>query len=380
MIDALAQIGAAIFGIVAIIFIAKKNIAAGFVLGFFHSIYWVIHSVVGKEWEIFIVSVIHLLIWVICMVWFTKDKGSMNEEKLKSVIYLLFAGLVLLFGFVLLNVSSSINLGLVSEEYKFVIDVDPDDFNIYNLMINYNFSSNKGNIYFYVSGQDISKLQNIKLIFPSSIKYTGKELCNKSKCKANRSNSILDISKFSNLEGKFYVNESFEGNLVPNGYFEIDVDNTVKLPGDRFFMNFNLGHYERECNYFVDYGSELEEKSIGPSIKIATIKDKNEGDLFPPGEEFILNTYDSNQKRRKDIFQGIFIGLIVSSVTLFVQFVISICKWNVKKKDNPAKKDVNWDMICNQCNHQWKKRTENPKTCPKCRSKDIKSLNQVYLN
>ncbi len=74
MWDTIAQIGLAIFGISAIILIAKKN-KWGFVLGLLSQPFWILTSIINKQWGVFILSVIYVGSWIFGIYnWFFKDK------------------------------------------------------------------------------------------------------------------------------------------------------------------------------------------------------------------------------------------------------------------------------------------------------------------
>ena len=76
MWDTIAQIGLAIFGISAIILIAKKN-KWGFVLGLLSQPFWILTSIINKQWGVFILSVIYVGSWIFGIYnWFFKDKKN----------------------------------------------------------------------------------------------------------------------------------------------------------------------------------------------------------------------------------------------------------------------------------------------------------------
>ena len=59
-IDAIAQIGITIFGVAAILLVAKKN-KWGFVMGLISQPFWLMTSYLNKQWGVFFLSaVLHL--------------------------------------------------------------------------------------------------------------------------------------------------------------------------------------------------------------------------------------------------------------------------------------------------------------------------------
>jgi len=52
MLDVISQLGIAVFGILAVILVAKKN-KWGFVLGLLSQPFWLITSLINKQWGVF---------------------------------------------------------------------------------------------------------------------------------------------------------------------------------------------------------------------------------------------------------------------------------------------------------------------------------------
>jgi nicotinamide riboside transporter PnuC len=74
MLDTIAQIGIAVFGISAIILVAKKS-KWGFVLGLLSQPFFFITTVINKQWGLFFLSVIYTLSWAYGIYeWFLKGK------------------------------------------------------------------------------------------------------------------------------------------------------------------------------------------------------------------------------------------------------------------------------------------------------------------
>lgn len=72
--DLISQIGIAIFGVTAIILVAKKN-KWGFVLGLISQPFWYITSFINKQWGVFFVSIIYTFSWALGIYeWFFKNK------------------------------------------------------------------------------------------------------------------------------------------------------------------------------------------------------------------------------------------------------------------------------------------------------------------
>jgi len=73
-LDTIAQIGIAIFGVTAIILVAKKN-KWGFVFGLASQPFWLITSYLNRQWGVFFLSVIYVFSWALGVYeWFFKDK------------------------------------------------------------------------------------------------------------------------------------------------------------------------------------------------------------------------------------------------------------------------------------------------------------------
>lgn len=74
MWDKISQIGIAIFGISAVILVAKKN-KWGFVLGLLSQPFWLITSFINKQWGVFLLSIIYVGSWVLGIYeWFFRNK------------------------------------------------------------------------------------------------------------------------------------------------------------------------------------------------------------------------------------------------------------------------------------------------------------------
>lgn len=74
-LDLIAQIGIVIFGVSAIILVAKKN-KWGFVLGLISQPFWLITSIMNRQWGIVLLSVIYVGSWAYGVYewFFKKDK------------------------------------------------------------------------------------------------------------------------------------------------------------------------------------------------------------------------------------------------------------------------------------------------------------------
>jgi nicotinamide riboside transporter PnuC len=72
LIDTISQIGITIFGAFAIILVAKKN-KWGFVLGLISQPFWLITSILNKQWGIFILTIVYIFSWAFGIYeWFFK--------------------------------------------------------------------------------------------------------------------------------------------------------------------------------------------------------------------------------------------------------------------------------------------------------------------
>lgn len=74
MWDKISQIGIAMFGISAVILVAKKN-KWGFVLGLLSQPFWLITSFINKQWGVFLLSIIYVGSWILGIYeWFFRNK------------------------------------------------------------------------------------------------------------------------------------------------------------------------------------------------------------------------------------------------------------------------------------------------------------------
>lgn len=76
MWDIVSQVAILIFGVGAIVLVAKKN-KWGFVIGLLSQPFWFITSFVHHQWGIFLVSLVYTLSWLYGIYeWFLKDKKN----------------------------------------------------------------------------------------------------------------------------------------------------------------------------------------------------------------------------------------------------------------------------------------------------------------
>ncbi len=73
MWDAVSQIAIFVFGVLAIVLIARKN-KWGFVFGLLTQPFWFITSYIHEQWGVFFVSITYTLSWIYGVhEWFYKD-------------------------------------------------------------------------------------------------------------------------------------------------------------------------------------------------------------------------------------------------------------------------------------------------------------------
>lgn len=73
-LDTIAQIGITIFGVSAIILVARKN-KWGFVLGLISQPFWLVTSYLNKQWGVFLLSAVYVFSWAYGIyIWFFKEK------------------------------------------------------------------------------------------------------------------------------------------------------------------------------------------------------------------------------------------------------------------------------------------------------------------
>lgn len=81
-LDTISQFGLTIFGLVAILLVAKKN-KWGFVIGLISQPFWLYTSFYNEQWGIFVVSVVYSGTWIFGIYeWFYKDKSKSTKKGL----------------------------------------------------------------------------------------------------------------------------------------------------------------------------------------------------------------------------------------------------------------------------------------------------------
>jgi len=77
--DMIAQVGIAVFGVAAIILVARKN-KWGFVFGLLSSPFWFITSYVNQQWGVFFLNIIYFFSWAYGIYeWFYKGKKTKRK-------------------------------------------------------------------------------------------------------------------------------------------------------------------------------------------------------------------------------------------------------------------------------------------------------------
>ncbi len=72
MLDNISQIGLSIFGVLAIVLVAKRN-KWGFVFGMISQPFWFITSFLNEQWGVFFVSIVYTGSWAFGIYeWFFK--------------------------------------------------------------------------------------------------------------------------------------------------------------------------------------------------------------------------------------------------------------------------------------------------------------------
>jgi nicotinamide riboside transporter PnuC len=73
-LDLVAQVGITLFGVSAIILVARKN-KWGFVLGLLSCPFWFITSYVNKQWGVFSLNIVYTCTWIYGIYsWFYKKE------------------------------------------------------------------------------------------------------------------------------------------------------------------------------------------------------------------------------------------------------------------------------------------------------------------
>lgn len=82
MWDLISQIGIFVFGVIAIILVAKKN-KWGFVIGLISQPFYFITSFINKQWGLFFTAIIYSFTWAFGIYeWFFKDKKALFKKDL----------------------------------------------------------------------------------------------------------------------------------------------------------------------------------------------------------------------------------------------------------------------------------------------------------
>lgn len=80
MLDLISQIGISIFGILAVILVAKKN-KWGFVLGLVSQPFYFITTIINKQWGMFFLSIIYTFTWAFGIYeWFFKNNSRKKKR------------------------------------------------------------------------------------------------------------------------------------------------------------------------------------------------------------------------------------------------------------------------------------------------------------
>ena len=73
-LDFIAQVGITIFGVAAILLVAKKN-KWGFVMGLISQPFWLATSYLNKQWGVFFLSAVYAFMWAYGLYnWSKKEK------------------------------------------------------------------------------------------------------------------------------------------------------------------------------------------------------------------------------------------------------------------------------------------------------------------
>jgi nicotinamide riboside transporter PnuC len=76
MWDTISQIGITVFGVAAIILVAKKN-KWGFVFGLLSQPFWIVTSFINKQWGVLFLSIIYIGSWALGIYeWFYKKEKN----------------------------------------------------------------------------------------------------------------------------------------------------------------------------------------------------------------------------------------------------------------------------------------------------------------
>lgn len=73
-LDVISQIGVSVFGIIAIVLVARKN-KWGFVAGLVSQPFWFATTIINRQWGIFALSLVYAVTWTYGFYeWFFKKK------------------------------------------------------------------------------------------------------------------------------------------------------------------------------------------------------------------------------------------------------------------------------------------------------------------
>lgn len=287
-----------------------------------------------------------IIIIVSAFIW-TKKK-FVPKEMLINYFILLVASVILFFGFYMLDIGQSLESSYHENynEYSFRIKTNPtSSVRMYNFLLYFDFSENKGNISFVMTKDDLNKIENIRVDFPSRLNISSVKLqyynepltkdVNFSYLTYNdEQNAYVEIGNFNLSNNTNQANFLIEyyGQIYPFGKFILDIDVFRVLSWPEPTIVFNLNNYD--CVY--PCFSETENSIISNTTSII---DK-EGDLLklyphqdyygglPPTtsrilhQEFTLNTFNTKLGENVDFYKAIGSGLIVSAAVLFFEFLL----------------------------------------------------------
>lgn len=189
------------------------------------------------------------------------------------------SGIIFLVGVALVIYATMLNISPPFREYEFRIQAFPshENLTISQLNLTFDYNKKKGHVEFDLRGTEVKNIQALQLILPKGLRISNESVnvVNVS-ISSYKNRAYLNRSYYTYLFGEDYlwrppttienqdslsydtymiefekrkgtyemgVELNFTGEIVPNGYFTIDVQRGKVQGRGESFIDFNLAHY-----------------------------------------------------------------------------------------------------------------------------------------
>lgn len=253
----------------------------------------------------------------------------------KTIIQVSFLVILLIFVGISQYLYRSIPAEFAEEAtYEFRLQIQPDEFNLYPVLIYYDFLNKEGNISFGVGSG--TKPHYLGFTTPRNLIITNILIKDNSNFELkegvdfirenrsyNRTNKV-DLDNFKRSIEDCTVLIEFEGELIPNANYEIEFDVGRAQTHRGGFINFNIGNYacskadsclSSEWDRFNRYYYSRKSEKV---LAVARIDEKGRS-VDPTVEKFRLRLEQSrtlleekqNWNQRKFLFLAVFIAILI---------------------------------------------------------------------